>query len=364
MRRQSSATGPVVDYSDYDASTIRFQQHKSERSYFVDPELRSYDDDAAAKKRRPNKNAQFPTKIIFILSQYLIFGGLVYSGWNLKGQLKSVETQLESSKADYDSLRSVLRNTEDQLDKAHGDFSTLKKKLLSINPFLKFEDGVEESDERKKISDTLISRHDTQTQRIDAMQKSIQQTHKRELISRYGEGPYRIEVQVLVQGVEKYFTIELAPVELMPHSVHTFMEMIQYKVWDDTMFIHKVSHVVLAAPIDEEGGSKKIEHAKQLLFPEYSDEFPHEANTIGFQGRPGGPEIYINLDDNSDHHGPGGQKHHDLVEEADPCFGKIVSGLDVLEEFRALNQKAESLGEQEVYYTKIITMKYIGDGEV
>ncbi len=177
----------------------------------------------------------------------------------------------------------------------------------------------------------------------------------------YGTGPYLIQVEVVVDGKTKFFTIETAPIELMPHAVYSFMEMVKNKVWDETLFIHKVDHVVLAAPIDEEGKLKDPTNSKPLLFPEYSEKFPHVKNTIGFQGRPGGPEIYINLDDNRDHHGPGGQKQHDLVEEADPCFGVITKGVEVLDEFRALSRKAQSLGEDEIYYSKIVSMKYIGN---
>ncbi len=143
----------------------------------------------------------------------------------------------------------------------------------------------------------------------------------------------------------------------MPHAIHTFMDSVSNNVWDNTMFIHKVEHVVLATPIDEEGNQKNPSLTKTLLFPEYSEEYPHIENTIGYQGRPGGPEIYINLNDNSEHHGPGGQRHHDLVEEADPCFGKITHGIDVLKKFIELSAKAVQNGE--ISYTKIESMRFI-----
>lgn len=160
---------------------------------------------------------------------------------------------------------------------------------------------------------------------------------------------------VKVEGETKYFTIETAPNHIMPHAVHTFMNLIDNRVWDGSMFIHKVDHVALA-PISENISPKKTT-VKSLLFPEYSSEWPHEVNTVGFQGRPGGPSIYVNLDDNTDWHGPGGQLQHELVEEADPNFAKVIDGFDVLKRFREINRKA--VKEDEVYYSKIERMRWI-----
>lgn len=70
----------------------------------------------------------------------------------------------------------------------------------------------------------------------------------------------------------------------------------------------------------------------KMPFQEYSAEYPHSKYTVGFAGRPGGPDFYINKVDNSVNHGPGGQSHHDLHEEADPCFARLVGGMEILEE--------------------------------
>jgi len=65
-----------------------------------------------------------------------------------------------------------------------------------------------------------------------------------------------------------------------------------------------------------------------LAFPDYSDDYPHLPWTVGFTGRPGGPDWYINKVNNSKSHGPGGQKHHALEEQGDSCFGTISSDGD------------------------------------
>jgi hypothetical protein len=68
-----------------------------------------------------------------------------------------------------------------------------------------------------------------------------------------------------------------------------------------------------------------------LDFPEYSERFPHEKWTLGYTGRPGGPDWYINKQNNTIMHGPGGQYHHQIEEQADPCFAKVIDGFDKIE---------------------------------
>jgi hypothetical protein len=62
----------------------------------------------------------------------------------------------------------------------------------------------------------------------------------------------------------------------------------------------------------------------KLAFPDYHVDFPHIPWTLGYTGRPGGPDWYINKMDNTEGHGPGGQSQYALKEQGDSCFG-IVS---------------------------------------
>ena len=132
------------------------------------------------------------------------------------------------------------------------------------------------------------------------------------------------------------FVVELAPLSLMPHSVLHFLEMIDHELWDGNAFVHHVDHVVQAVPTafrTAESQKQSFVDAglSELAFQEYHEDYPHDAYTVGFSGRPGGMEFYINTQDNAQIHGPGGQHHHDLHEEGDPCFGKVISGHHVVD---------------------------------
>ena len=141
----------------------------------------------------------------------------------------------------------------------------------------------------------------------------------------------------------------MAPLDVMPHSVHFFLQQVVHGLWNDAWFYLNGPHVLQAGPEagEEEEYLWNLAHPEEderayamhkfkeaslehLSFPEYSDQFPHEKWTVGFTGRPGGPDFYINKLDNTKQHGPGGQDHHDLIEYADPCFAKVVDGFDVL----------------------------------
>ena len=164
---------------------------------------------------------------------------------------------------------------------------------------------------------------------------------------RFGPGPHRVKVFVVFPDdadEEEYtFTLEMAPLSSTPHAVHIFLEQVYHHLWDDAYIYLNGPHILQIGPeqtFEEEShnGDDRAAALKPfrelqldtLVFPEYSEDFPHSMWTVGFTGRPGGPDFYINKVDNSKLHGPGGQFQHDLDEFADPCFAKVVDGFGTL----------------------------------
>lgn len=170
-------------------------------------------------------------------------------------------------------------------------------------------------------------------------------------VLRFGPGPHRVEFTFILPSdedeTEHTFIVETAPLDLMPHAVQLFLEQVDHELWDSSWFYINGPHVLQAGPMLEEDETIEEDtfeadraHALKpfvekeldtLSFPEYSHEFPHEQWTLGFTGRPGGPDWYINKKNNTVMHGPGGQYHHSIEEQADPCFAKIISGFDKVE---------------------------------
>lgn len=140
------------------------------------------------------------------------------------------------------------------------------------------------------------------------------------------------------------FRLEMAPLHLMPVAVNLFLQQIHHGLWNGCAFVVNAEHILQAGPHQPspDGNEYRINSVEilnrftdaglqELPFQEYRDEYPHEQYTIGFGGRPGGQTWYINKVNNTENHGPGGQRHHNMGDEADPCFARLVGGWEVLE---------------------------------
>jgi cyclophilin family peptidyl-prolyl cis-trans isomerase len=187
--------------------------------------------------------------------------------------------------------------------------------------------------------------------KIYNLQAFIQNASRQQVLAKYGPGPHIVEFTVKPHNgrTSGQFLVELAPLDQVPHAVETFLDMVSNGLWDNTVFYHHKTqhHVVAAAPVNYGTFEHKHYHFDALgftgvSFPEYSPGFPHDTYTIGFSGQ--GPNFYINTLDNSEHHGPGGQGHHDLPGDADPCFGRIISGQEVIQKMTPGTHSSASSG--------------------
>ncbi|KAL7483298.1 hypothetical protein ACHAW6_008952 [Cyclotella cf. meneghiniana] len=154
----------------------------------------------------------------------------------------------------------------------------------------------------------------------------------RELIKlRYGEitdrdKNFRVRLELEFQntipdfeekGKDGSITIEMAPIELIPCSVFNFLEIA--RTWKSGAFHRNAGHVLQA-----------MTHSaitKSMPFQEYRSEYPHKKGTVGYAGRPSGPEFYISIEDNTKNHGPGSQQQKNPY-EADSIIGTVVEGMD------------------------------------
>ncbi|KAL7531182.1 hypothetical protein ACHAXR_003882 [Thalassiosira sp. AJA248-18] len=219
---------------------------------------------------------------------------------------------------------------------------------------------IENMESLDDYEDYVQRREDALWDKIDLLVEKLGRESKREAVEWFGPGPHKIELEIeypqytldveptdwpTVRGV---FTMEMAPLDLMPIAVNLFMQQVHHKLWNGCSFVINAMHILQGGPHRYTEGGKydanldelvsKFENARldKMPFQEYSDEYPHGQYTVGFAGRPGGPDFYINKIDNHVNHGPGGQSHHDLHEEADPCFAKLVGGMGIIAELNRI----------------------------
>jgi len=205
----------------------------------------------------------------------------------------------------------------------------------------RLDEQILQKEEEMKTAQMLQRREGAIKRQVDYLKGQIQEVSRREALERFGPGPHIVEFNVIFSDDSpdeepSKFAIEMAPLDLMPHSVLLFLEMVEKQLWDETAFVHHTHHIISATPtIYHTGISKRSDFEKeglaQVAFQEYTEEYPHDVYTLGFSGRPGGPDFYISTMDNSQMHGPGGQMEAELIEEADPCFAKVIRGFDVVD---------------------------------
>lgn len=145
------------------------------------------------------------------------------------------------------------------------------------------------------------------------------------------------------------FDVELAPLNIMPHSIFTFLDLIDLQLYDGTAFVAADANRIEGGSPNHANGPTSVKlherYAKfgynrsPVAFNEYSEDFPHTQFTMGFTGSPmTGPALAINLSDATATRGPG---ENGLG--ADPCFGKVVSGFDTLKRISEAPRAADGV---------------------
>jgi hypothetical protein len=76
----------------------------------------------------------------------------------------------------------------------------------------------------------------------------------------------------------------MAPSRLQSHSVFSFLEVARARQWKGGAFHRKAGHVLQVMIL---GGFK------HLAFQEYSEDYPHMMDAVGYAGRPSGPAWYL-----------------------------------------------------------------------
>lgn len=138
-----------------------------------------------------------------------------------------------------------------------------------------------------------------------------------------------------------YITMELAPLEEMPHTLWFFLNQIDQGLYnhDDFGFRFNAPHVIQASPAFSEAAERLHRSGLgEVLVTEYSPAFPHQVYSVGLSGRPGGPDFYINIVDNSQWHGPGG---YATDGSGDACFGRITRGQEIIDRIHGMTGPLE-----------------------
>lgn len=226
---------------------------------------------------------------------------------------------------------------EELMGKAEIELNKIKRELDAVDQMLQ---GDIPDNQHMKVSNLraltemkkLQQRVDKQASKAVTLKQRVQKEGIEEVKRMYGQEPIHVLFELVFPdgrpGPDQ-FVVELAPTELMPHSIQTFLAMVSSRLWDNCSFILNALHVIKAAPLPYQQTSAK-DKARQfseadlesVAFKEYSPAFPHKAYTIAFAAD-GSPSFYINTADNTELH------------MGDPCFGKVIWGIDAIQRLEA-----------------------------
>ena len=226
-----------------------------------------------------------------------------------------------------------------KLFQTESDLQSLKREMLAMNALIEQQQQVENHGSKESAAknmainelNALQGRIKNLSSQGDSLKDRVQALSRQELQHKYGDGPKFVEVNLIFLDGSKgpsTFIIEVAT-DKMPHSSFVFLEMVQLGLLDGCSFILNALHVLKAAPLPYDGSSANAK-AKQfaqhglesVAFKEYNPEYPHAQYTVGFAAD-ATPSFYINTEDNTDIH------------VGDPCFGRIVSGVDAIQRLEA-----------------------------
>jgi cyclophilin family peptidyl-prolyl cis-trans isomerase len=237
------------------------------------------------------------------------------------------------------TMASNRDHLSDQLRKFQRDMHMLKRELSAVDMLMEGQAIAEqqgsaaEATRQLKLNElnALQTRiHELSRKSMD-MKDRVKAVSKQHILEKYGGGVKQVEMELVFpdgkDGPTK-FVIALED-NLMPHSSFIFLEMVSSGLLDGCSFILNALHVLKAAPLPYDGSSAAAKAKaftesglESVAFKEYSTAMPHIKNTIGFAAD-GSPSFFINTEDNSEIHA------------GDPCFGKIIEGLDTVKRLEA-----------------------------
>lgn len=246
---------------------------------------------------------------------------------------KALVKQLKDVLEDKTASDRIRKELESQLRGAKGDDTTKSGATVDDKDLRAMEESVE-----------IVQA------KIDGLQKELQRRAKEEVLEKFGPGPHRVKFEIdfhpdeIPEGNGTSFIIEMAPLDLMPYTVNFFLQQVSHGLLNGCSFHRNARHVVQGGPVTNHlnpGANlrKPFKDAElaSVAFQEYHPDFPHKKYTLGYAGRPGGPDFYVSTQNNIRNHGPGGQASYAIKSEADPCFAKVVEGFDTVDRMHTLS---------------------------
>lgn len=281
------------------------------------------------------------SKLILILGLLLIVAPWCHHT-RLQWQITTLSSDVTDLQQGRKKLISDLRKATETLRKMKEERKKLETENAGLVTDLSAHGGNIDVESNVYAESEVLE--ESYVQRIDKLELAIQKKSARNVLSKYGTGPFYIKVTLkddAGSGKGNTFVIETAPLNLMPHAIDHFLQMIEQKMWDGLTMVHRYigSHVIHSSSLVTETGEQddirfKKANLTHLAFAEHSPEYPIEMYSVAFEGRPGGPGFYVNMDS---------KFTTQEVDASESCFGKVVEGRGILDNIMKQHRKANNV---------------------
>ena len=219
---------------------------------------------------------------------------LLCSTLHFRGKYKAtlkklnVKTVDEAVRLLQDAERDKQRQRKDNQVNTHAQEQYKKKieKLVDENRSLRKEkDELRIRYEGQGVDKQSATREKAMQHQIQLLQNATKRESKRAVLERFGQGPHHVKFTLkMPDDTLNEMIVEMAPLDLVPHAIHLFLEQVSHQLWDGTHFYLNGPHVTQAGPQDYKGDPEERSAIQRfvdmkldkLAFPDYSPDFPHE----------------------------------------------------------------------------------------
>lgn len=246
-----------------------------------------------------------------------------------KSRIARLEVELEGVTQTNQSLNEQLERLQNEVAESARSTQGAEKQIVLLRTQLEATRSViKQSCAFNETIDMSSQRHKEEVLQIYA---AIQRQSFAQLFQRFGEGPYEVEFLLSTESTtetvaHETFRVELLRSKDMPHTVLTFLSLVELRLYDGTT-IAGTDGTVISGGIPKQAQTRAqsylmrmyVEHGfgfSPLVIEETSPTMPCMAHTFGFTER--GPGFIIPLESMSKNESPS-------------CPGRISSGRDVLE---------------------------------
>mmetsp|Transcript_6188 Transcript_6188/g.9133 ORF Transcript_6188/g.9133 Transcript_6188/m.9133 type:complete len:341 (-) Transcript_6188:139-1161(-) len=305
------------------------------------------------------------TSRILLLIVLILIGLLVYQHNYSEDEINALLEEKKELSTEFEKkLTSLTKEMMDAEEEKHGAEQSRHELEVELRELKKDNDEIKAKPKKSKggEKETSSKVKDVMLAQLTKLETDVQRMAKNTVLEKYGPEPYRVEFQIefnpeeVPEGTADKFVIEMAPLDYMPYTVHFFLEQASKGLLDGCSFHRNAGHVVQGGPISNhlsQGRNvrKPFQEADltSVAFQEYHEKFPHVKYTLGYAGRPGGPDFYVSTIDNTKNHGPGGQGSYAIKSEADPCFAKVIEGFEAVNRMATVSVQPGSYKRMEHY---------------